>query len=295
MHPWGLSGPQFLWGYLAALVVGVAVTSGIRWAVRRPRPRTETGQLSAEEIGFLSGGPRHAVQVAITRLVESGELGLDDNGFLSGAGAGGTTGSRLGDLVLRELAATRKMSLVVVNLAGHPAVTDIGTGLVRRGLLVDPARARRARWFAPVVLYALFVVGVVRWINGIANDLPIGYLTYLLTATILLAAYLANPITGTVKARTTHGDRALDAALRDASEPLIRVAVSGPRAHPYTEVRRVLVAGAVAATAGGAWRYASGGGFDPLSGIRPTSSTAYQNDYTSPSGGTGAGCGGGAP
>ena len=44
-------------------------------------------------------------------------------------------------------------------------------------------KALRARRLGPLVLYVVFAVGVVRWINGMDNNLPVGYLTVLLAVT----------------------------------------------------------------------------------------------------------------
>jgi uncharacterized protein (TIGR04222 family) len=298
MHPWGLSGPEFLWLYTAGLVVALAVAIGLRLAARRPRLAEPPGRPSPEELGFLAGGPQHAVQVAVARLVDTGVVRVDRRGTLTSMAGGGQTGYPLGDAVLAELTAPRKVSTVAGKLAGGPVVTEIGESLVRRGLIVHPARAVRTRRLVPILLYVLFVIGVVRWINGMVNDLPTGYLTFLLAPTLVASLYLSSRVTSAPKARTVHGDRVVAEvkARGQAADPLERVAVSGLPAYPDNELSRALTDGASVAFVGGAWSYASAGSFDTSVYTGSSGGSTYTHNYSSSSGdssSSGGGCGGG--
>ncbi|MGI5151855.1 TIGR04222 domain-containing membrane protein [Plantactinospora sp. CA-294935] len=299
MHPWGLSGPEFLWLYSAGLVVGLAVAVGVRMAVRRPRLAEPPDPPAPEELGFLAGGPQHAVQVGVVRLVDAGDVRVDRQGTLTATADGEPTGRPLDDAVLAELTAPQKVATVAERLAGKPVMTEIGESLVRRGLLVAPARAVRARWLAPVLLYLLFVIGLARWINGIANDLPTNYLSFLLAAALIASVYLSTRLTSAPKARTVHGDRVLAevTARGQAADPLERVAVSGPHAYPDKELSKALTAGAAVAFAGGTWSYASAGSFDSFVHIGSSGGSTYTHNYTASSGdhSSGGGCGGGTP
>ena len=116
IHPWGLSGPGFLWLYIAGLVIGLAVAIGARMRVRRPRLVEPPAALDAAELGFLGGGPENAVQVAVVRLFESGVVRANRSGQLSAASSAKPTGQPLDDAVLGELTKPR----MVTALAGGP-------------------------------------------------------------------------------------------------------------------------------------------------------------------------------
>lgn len=296
MRPWGLSGLEFLWLYLGGLVVGLAVAIGFRTAVRRPRLAEPPGRSAPEELGFLAGGPLQAVQVAVVRLVDAGVVRVDRRGTLTSMADGEPTGRPLDDAVLAELTVPRKVAAVAGKLADTPVVTEIGESLVRRGLLVAPARAVRTRRFAPILLYVLFVIGVVRWINGMVNDLPIGYLTFLLAPALVASLYLSSR----VRARTVHGDRVISQAKarRRRVDPLERVAVRGLHAYPDKELAKALTDGASVAFVGGAWSYASAGSFDSFVDTGSSGGSTYAHNHTSSSSdssSSGGGCGGGSP
>lgn len=311
MHPWGLSGPEFLWLYSAGLVAGIAVAIWRRMAVRRPRLTEPPGRLAPEELGFLAGGPRRAVDVAVARLLRAGAVRVDRRGTLSDVTEGRRTGHPLDDAVLATLTSPRTVRALGARAQGDPALTAIGDALVRRGLLVAPARAVRARRLGPVVLYVLFAVGVVRWINGVANDLPVGYLTALLAATLVVIVLLTIRSIAPPKARTVHGDRVVTGLMREGSnDPLEKVAVRGLSAYPDTVVAEALAVGAVAA--GAAWSYSSAasfnstyyagagyscGGSSSSSSCGSSSSSCSSSSSSCSSGsscGGGGGCGGGS-
>lgn len=301
MNPWGRSGPEFLWLYTAGLVIGLAVAIGSRMAARRPRRLVERpGRPTPEELGFLAGGPQHAVQVAVARLVDAGVVRVDRRGTLTSMAAGERTGRPLDDAVLAELARPRKVATVAAKLADEPVVTKIGESLVRRGLLVAPARAVRTRRLAPIPLYVLFVIGVARWVNGIMNDLPTGYLTVLLAATFMSSVCLSTRTIAAPTARTVHGDRVLAEVVargRDA-DPLERVAATGLMSHPDEVLAEALSHGAAMMFAGGAWSYASAGSFDSFVHTGSSGGSTYAHDHTSSSSDSspsGGGCGGGTP
>ncbi|GAB1511183.1 TIGR04222 domain-containing membrane protein [Actinophytocola sp. KF-1] len=297
MHPWGLSGPEFLWLYGAGLVAGIVVAIWRRVAVRRPRLTDPGGWLAPEELGFLAGGPRRAVDVAVARLVRAGAVRVDRRGTLTDVSEGRRTGRPLDDAVLATLTSPRTIRAVGARTSADPALTRIGDELVRRGLLVAPARAVQARRLGPVLLYVLLAVGVVRWLNGVANDLPVGYLTVLLVATLVAVVLLSIRAIAPAKARTVHGDRVVTGLVRDGSnDPLEKVAVRGLSAYPDKEVAEALAMGAVAA--GAAWSYSSAASFN--SSYYPgtagyacgSSSAASCGSGSSSCGGSSSSCGG---
>jgi uncharacterized protein (TIGR04222 family) len=298
MHPWGLSGPVFLWLYGAGLVAGLVVAIVVRMRVRRLRPAEPPAPLDAVELGFLGGGPENAVAVAVARLAAAGVVRVNRSGEVSATSPAEPTGQPLDDAVLGELDRPRMVAALRRRSTVQSATTAIGEALVRRGLLVSPAKAVRARLLGPIVLYVVFVVGIVRWLNGLANDLPVGYLTVLLFLTFVLVVIVNVRAVGGPKARTVAGDRAVAAVRAKGSDadPLQRVAVSGPRAHPDTDLSFALSVAAPAALTPVAWSYASSGSFHthvPVISSSGSSGGGYSCSTSSCGGGGGGGGGGG--
>jgi uncharacterized protein (TIGR04222 family) len=298
MHPWGLSGPAFLWLYGIGSVVGLVVAIGVRVRVRRPRLSEPPGQLDVVELGFLGGGPVNAVQVAVARLVQGGLVRVDRSGTLATTSGARPTGAPLDDVLLGELSSRRTLTFVMGRAGVQQVLDGIGASLVRRGLLVAPAKAVRARWRSLALLFVVFVVGVVRWINGAANNLPVGYLTFLLTITLIALVFLG--VRG-VRARSVPGDRAV-AAVRQRGQdaaPLERAAVSGPRVLPDTDLAHALSFAAPVALLPATWSYASAGSYlnyAPMAGAGSGSSCGSSSSSCSggSSCGGGGGCGGGS-
>lgn len=298
MHPWGLSGPDFLWLYTVGLVAGLVVAVGTRMMVRRPRLAEPPGHLDVTELGFLGGGPMNAVQVAIARLAGADLVRVSRGGQVSANSDATTTGNPLDDAVLAELDRPRMVAAIARRKPVENAVEDLGESLVRRGLLVPPAAAIRARRFGPVLLYVVFAVGLVRWINGAVNDLPTGYLTFLLAATLIAVAFLNTRVVSGPKARTVHGDAAVAAvrARGRAADPLERAAVSGPRVIEDTDLSHALSLAVPVALTPVAWSYASSGSFSTYVGPTSTGSSGGGDSgggSTTSSCGSGSSCGGG--
>ena len=298
MHPWGLSGPEFLWLYSAGLVLGLVVAIGARMRVRRPRLAEPPGQLDVTELGFLGGGPVNALQVAVARLAMADLVRVNRSGQVSANSTVRSTGNPLDDAVLASLARPKTVAALAKLPTVEREMTAIGESLVRRGLLVAPGAAIRARRFGPLPLYVVFAVGVVRWINGAANDLPVGYLTFLLAATLIVVVFMNVRQLSAPKARTVHGDR-LVAAVRkqgSAADPLERAAVSGPRVIEDVNLSHALALAAPAALTPVAWSYASATSYSTYVPPAPGSSSGGGHSCgsgSSSSCGSGSSCGGG--
>lgn len=283
MHPWGLSGPEFLWLYIVGLVVALVVAIGARMRVRRPRLAEPPGQLDVTELGFLGGGPVNALQVAVARLAMADLVRVNRSGQVSANSTVLSTGNPLDDAVLTNLTYPRMVSALAKRPSVERAMTEIGETLVRRGLLVAPGAAIRARRLGMVPLYVVFAVGVVRWINGVAEDLPVGYLTFLLAATLIVVVFLNVRLLSAPKARTVHGDRVVNAVRKQgsAADPLARAAVSGPRVIEDVNLSHALALATPAAITPAAWSYASSSSY----------STYVPPDTSSSGGGGGYSCG----
>ncbi|GGM55276.1 hypothetical protein GCM10012275_28010 [Longimycelium tulufanense] len=207
-EPWGFSGPEFLGLY------GVGVLLASLWMIRvRGRLRRSDAsdvartQLSAEELAYLAGGPARVIDVAVSRLIDTGAVRVCRAGRLR-AVTGATASHPLDAAVLGLLSDGSGRQLAAVRARGVrlEAVRLPLERLVSLDLLVDPRRVWPVKLQAVLPMLALGIVGLFRWINGLASERPVGWLTVLLALTVLLVFLgLAH---GT-PLRTTRGDALL--------------------------------------------------------------------------------------
>ncbi|MGZ3147378.1 TIGR04222 domain-containing membrane protein [Lentzea chajnantorensis] len=290
MRPWGLSGPEFLQLYWIGLALAVLVA-----IVFRVRARAGGSQpvrlLDVDEIAYLVGGPRRVVETAIARLLTAGELRVSRRGAVQA-----TSSAQSRNPVDRAVLAdsrryqNRTVSLLVLTMTGDPAVTSIGRRLEDMGLLIRPEAAKSARRNGSVLFWLLFAVGVVRWVNGIAIDAPVGWLSLQLVLTLLLLFLVTRR--GKL-VRTTKGDRAFDDArtarggeTRPDHETFVGaaalVALGGLAVYPDLAVRSSLLAAPAGTSAG----YTGGSSCS-------SSSSSCSGGSSCGGGGGGGGCGGG--
>src|SRR5919107_1098499 len=129
-YPWGISGPDFLALYVAALIVVVGVAVLARIKVRRPPSAPPAQRVGLPELAFLAGGPRRVVETAVSALLESGSLRPTRDGRLNAIAhtVGDTPGrDAVERAVLREIGAKpRSVFRVLSKASGSAAVTKIG-------------------------------------------------------------------------------------------------------------------------------------------------------------------------
>lgn len=281
MHPWGLSGPEFLWLYAAGMVLGGAVVLyARRWAGRRT-PAEEPSTVDYAEVAYLAGGTDRVVDAAVARLVHSEQFRVSRKGVLSAP-----TDPASEHPIDRDVhQALGHRSMKAYQLRKRiKAMPDVHA-LAEMIDTLRPPRSPRARALARhgsmAVLWLVFTVGVVRWVNGVANDLPVGYLTVLLMLTMALIAVFYVVI-WVIPTRTPRNDPLLVEARRQLGGVDL-VAVDGLSAYPDEALRTTLVASATppkrkAQKHGAYYSYGA-----------PASSS------DSGGGGGGGGCGGGNP
>ncbi|MGW5054499.1 TIGR04222 domain-containing membrane protein [Actinokineospora sp. NPDC004072] len=221
MEPWGISGPDFLRIYLVGFVFVLLFAAAVRIAIRAGTPvgRSAAGmigaeQLSVHELAYLAGGPTRVVETAVARLLDLGKVKANRTGSIRVV-AGATATDLVDRAVLQDTKryAYRSVGPLVGQVARDDAVQAVRSSLVGKGLLVDGG-AMRAR-LAAVPALVLLVVGVARWVNGIAEGYPIGWLTVglVVTAVVAIALYRAP-----LSERTYAGERVL-AQARGKSRP----------------------------------------------------------------------------
>lgn len=270
MHePWGISGPQFLAVYGSALALTLAVQ--LVWPLLRQAPADVHRPLDVYQLACLVGGHHRTVDTAIAAMLERGLLRVDSRGQLTAV-----SGAPTEPVEQAVYEAVRKRPHTASTL--HTAETvsapvrSIGNDLRKRGLVTIAS----ASFATGVVLaYAsLFIVGLVRSVNGSALHRPTAGLNVLLAITAILAV-LAVAGRRRPKVRPTKAGRALVVAVR--TDPATRRAQSG-----------ALLFGAASLVAlGGFAQYP-----DHATSLALTSGAGTSSSGGSSCGG-GSGCGGG--
>jgi uncharacterized protein (TIGR04222 family) len=261
---WGIPGPTFVGIYLLALLIALLFAFAVRILTRVGADSTAVPaqELSAQELACLTGGPRRVVEAAIAQLVDNGQMRASRDGYLQ------ATGREEGDdpverTVLAEVKrhGRRSVHLVVDRLGGSDAVEEVESRLVRNGYLVDRGFAERRKVLGLVPVVAVFAVGLVRWLTGVANGRPIAMLTLLLIGTGVILYVMRRQ---TVCSRTFRGTTVVGTV--NAVTPAESVAAGGFGRHPDKAIRQSFGAqnhSAAAWIAGGA---VAGGGYGSHAG-----------------------------
>ncbi|GAA1020970.1 MULTISPECIES: TIGR04222 domain-containing membrane protein [Amycolatopsis] len=221
MHePWGISGPQFLAIYGAALALTLAVQ--LAWPRVGPKAPADVHRpLDVYQVAYLAGGHHRTVDTAIAALLERGLLRVDTKGQLTAV-----SGAPTGPVEQAVYEAVRSRPRTAATLRTAEAVSapvrSIGNDLRQRGL-VAVASARFATGVV-LVYVAVLLVGLARWANGSALHRPTGGLTVLLAVTAILLV-LAVTSRKRPKVQLTKAGRAIVAAVR--TDPAARRAQSG--------------------------------------------------------------------
>ncbi|GCD93361.1 TIGR04222 domain-containing membrane protein [Embleya hyalina] len=284
---WGLTGPEFLRLYggiaLGLVVLAIVLRIVLAWAIRG---QVRSGPLGAYDAAYLAGGPMRVADTALASLITEGYVHVQRVGRVTAA-----TGSRPPEAVaaamLDIVRTTRGTRIALLRGWSRSSMREeIERSLVDRGLLHSPLARRIAKTPAKL-LFVLGLVGIARFVNGLAHSRPIGFLIPMVIFTFVFAG-----LTGAGLRATAAGRRALrdlTAQLRadrrsgalvgaGALSGLFVVACLGLAAHPDPDARLALVAygGTSSGSSGG------GGGDGGGSGCGGGSSC-----------GGGGGCGGG--
>lgn len=288
-QPWGLSGPQFLSLYAAAVAASVLLTAMV-WAVLR-RGRVEDAAPDVYTLAVVSGGTARVVDTAVHALLEGGHLRVNRSHVISVCDTDAPD-EPVQRAVLDCLKHVRSTNLAGVRrLSGKAeAVRRVGTQAARNGFLLSAAR-RRAAKAAVLPQVAVLGVGVARLVNGIRLGRPVGFLVLALIADLVLIALSA--------ARTPRTTRAGEAWVRRASRHRTPESLGfGPSASAAVPVPAAVLGVAALGAAGiedGLLRESLYGGLASSSsgggGSGATCSTG-SSCGSSCGGGCGGGCGG---
>lgn len=289
-QPWGLSGPQFLGVYAAALAVSVLLAVVVR-ALLRGAGRAPSQPVDVYSAAALAGGANRVVDTAVVALIEGGHLRADRSRKLTPCG--GRPDEPLQRAVLAAFGQRKSATLREVrSFAGRtPEVRAVCDALVADGLLVPPRRRNQARLVAlfPV---AVMAVGVVRAVNGAQLHRPIS----LLVVFIVLSAPVALVLLGLDLSRTRAGQRAL-ATTRERYSGAVGDAVGDSVGTSYPTTGALVPAAVLAVAALGATGIADQDLRSALYGSTSVSSGGDGGSSGSSCGGSsscggGGGCGG---
>ena len=282
---WGLSGPEFLQLYGAALVVLLLLSVAVALLAKRDGHRSDAAAGSGAELGtyelaYLFGGVDRVAETAVAGLIEVGSVRVTRSRELHSLG-----GQWVGDQwVARGCDEYQNKVLErswqdINRLCRAFRVSDLGEPLRRslqqRGLVITEPRRRASElvaWLFPL----LGLVGVARLLSGVANGNPVGFLVLELFATGLVWAGARtagqNPrptrLGDRVKQErgqqertrgSLHGKHAPVRSAGPATAALL-VAVSGVSAYPDSELASLLVPPTSSGGNGGGGHGGGGGG-----------------------------------
>jgi uncharacterized protein (TIGR04222 family) len=309
-HPWGISGPAFVWLYLLLLIVPIVV--GPLWlqvVKQRQARRGEAGRdqpLSVYQVAYLAEGADQATDTVIAALVDQGRLRVNSAKKLHAVGSVPTEPLERAVSDAAHLAEGATTSEVRNAVAASKAMRALTDDLAASGL-IDSQR-KRERVYRAVLGYsvALGIFGAVRWAVGNSLGHPIGVLTALLIADVLLVLFaLQFVFTPDLVGRTPAGRRLVDEArseqraARRSETPTRKsgvlpvgaeligvagvVALGGLAMYPDQEVGEALMPPVFGGSGGGGG--GSGGGY--------TGCGSSGSSCSGGAGGGGGGCGGG--
>jgi uncharacterized protein (TIGR04222 family) len=297
-----LSGPEFLQLYWIGLALAVLVAIIVRVRVRAGHSTTPVRSLDMDELAYLAGGPRRVVETSIARLLTAGELRTSRRGTVQAT----STAQSLNAVDRAVITDTqrytnRTVRLMIPAVTNDGVVTAIGRRLEDMGLVVNPAVAKSALRKGSVVLWVLLVIGVARWVNGLANGAPVGWLTLQLVITGALIFVLTrrgkhvrtskgNNVLDAARTSGTHRAATSDEALYAGAAGL--VLFGGLAVYPDLAVRSSLLAASGNASVSHSSSYGSDGG--SYSSCSSSSSSCSSGSSCGGGGGCGGGCGGGS-
>lgn len=239
-QPWGLSGPQFLGVYAAAIAAVIIIVLLFRRAMRTVPGAIPARELSPYEVGYLSGGPRRAAEVIIAELAGTGALRVDSRGRVSEAGRSipGTRSGQFADSFDRVWPhglppGGERTARARDKLSADPRVTGIGAGLRAQSLLISPARLAWLRIVTGAATAVLLIAGIARIIEGAVNHRPVSYLVMLVIAAGLVGIALLRAACG-ARQPTSLGARYLTARPWSAAQGSFAAGLAQPGAPGFT-------------------------------------------------------------
>ncbi|GAB6845413.1 uncharacterized protein (TIGR04222 family) [Methylorubrum rhodinum] len=259
LNPIDWPGPEFLALYLCLALGGLVLAFLLCDRLRDAGDGAADDDLDLLEVAWLAGGKGRAAETVVAGLIEAGEARLAPRRmFFDGSEITVEPGTGpLPDFLAPFRGLVHgSVSYGTLQRAVRERLPPLRAGLERRGLVPDSARRARILRTVPMVLGPVILFGIAKALVGAARDRPVGFLLFLILATIVLGGLV---IAG-VPDRTERGDAALARC-----RARFRRAAEAPRAE---EVLFAFAVGGAAALAGthldayGRMLRAHGGGGD---------------------------------
>lgn len=208
MNPLDWRGPEFLWLFVALMVLAFALATYLRWRLRLPaeKPPREALDLEPYEVAFLKGGEKTVAFAALGRLVREQQVEIDlDSGKLEPRPLAAPLPA-VEEAVYRAVRPEVPITLAKAQEAVLPFLEPIRRQLVGLGLLVDEEDGARARWLPLLAIAPVFLLGCAKVWVGLSRDRPVTILVWL-CASLLAVALL---VFGRQVHRSRCGDQALE-------------------------------------------------------------------------------------
>lgn len=181
LGPFDLTGGPFLMLYGGLLVAAIVAALVIpRWL----RPEGRPGRAAdADQLACLAGGQERFIDTIVARLLSADMLRVSDKKLWpSGSRSNGRTAAEMAVLALPGPIEFPAAKRALADYA-EPVMND----LERKGLMMDSGAVLQMRFWQASPFLALIVFGVIKWEVGTVRDKPVGILTVLLLATLILA------------------------------------------------------------------------------------------------------------
>jgi uncharacterized protein (TIGR04222 family) len=205
MNPFDLVGLQFLALYASLAAVALVLALGLRRLLRGPADELpEAPRLHPYTMAHLAGGPKQAVDAALTHLVESGVLKLGGKGdVLQLVGEAPEDAHPLEEAILAS--GDFAFSVKGARAAAARPAERIGVRLRKLGLEMAPTRAWVAGGVVPALLTAVVMFGAAKVIVGLTRGKPVLFLV----AGCVVVLILSRIFWRNRPHRTLRGDRLL--------------------------------------------------------------------------------------
>lgn len=186
---WGITGPDFLFGYgLLVLVVLLGIVV-VRWRLTAGPSGEVPGELSERprDVAYLNGGPELAVLSALSSMRVAGTIVAEGCGRLHASGVLSDDTDEL-ERAIHQAAVS---SIDRRHLAGRQivrtALDNTRQRLELAGLLLSAQQRGRIKGTG-LWMVAVGALGLVRLLAGIANGAAVGYLILELLAVGIISA-----------------------------------------------------------------------------------------------------------
>ncbi|HEX4795110.1 MAG TPA: TIGR04222 domain-containing membrane protein [Humisphaera sp.] len=189
MNVLDLRGPQFLELYLLLLILSTVTAIILRWLLRGPGgdPGRSISDLQPLEIAYLAGGPKGAIDAAITSLVRRGILAADGSTRRISCHGILPSGASALERGLYTLTQNRSRRIDDLRSSAQALADPHAHRLRQNELLITGGNAILIRILPTGVMSALLWLGIAKVMVGLDRNKPVGFLVLLCILTGIIA------------------------------------------------------------------------------------------------------------